>query len=300
VRTIAFTNADAFLFSSVDELRNKMALDIGVSLSSSASTNQLNQTCINTTNTNGETTTNCSVVGNTTNDRLFSVGASMSYVRETFGRQEVYIVDNAEKTELYGILLDQRFIKHEVKVAIDDLSTKSLQTDPQSFFKFLETYGTHYVTAAIMGGTVTMRTIMEKNLTSDSTQTTTTTTGVSAQDALAAATSTFSAQLNTKVDFGLQKTSKSTQIRSTANWRLDGGDSSLVNLLDTRSASDTIKQWKSTIPENPVPVTYRLRNIATLFDDAVLRQQVAYAVDLYLLRDTSDVIRIDFSPSSLQ
>jgi len=151
-----------------------------------------------------------------------------------------------------------------------------------------------------MGGTVTMRTIMEKNLTSDSTQTTTTATSVTSQDALAAATSTFSSQLNTKVDFGLQKTSKNTQIRSTSNWRLDGGDSSLVNLLDTRGASEAITSWKVTIPENPVPVSYRLRNIATLFDDAVLRQQMAYAVDLYLLRDTSDVVKINFTPTSLQ
>jgi hypothetical protein len=36
-----------------------------------------------------------------------------------------------------------------------------------------------------------------------------------------------------------------------------GGDPSVVNLLDARTASDAILQWKGTITSNPVVVGYR-------------------------------------------
>jgi len=105
--------------------------------------------------------------------------------------------------------------------------------------------------------------------------------------------------LAAQVDFKFAKISKSVTVTSTSQWELSGGDSNLVNLLDTRNAAETIGIWKLSIGSNPVPVQYRMREISTLYDDPTLRRQLSDAVQIYLNFDTDNIINV-FYPADTE
>jgi len=206
----------------------------------------------------------------------------------------VYIVENTEKTQLYNVFLDTQPIRHEVKNYLTQLGTAQFGTDPQRFFKFLERYGTHYVVSAVMGGKVHSTSNIRTQITTGSSTVgaNVSVTQVSTQDAMNAATAKFSRTLNANVDFSLQNADSDLQSTSSSSWTLLGGDPSLVNLLDARTASDAILQWKGTITSNPVAVGYRLRSMATLFEDQILKQQMQTAIDLYLTTNVDGIVSV--------
>jgi len=299
VRTVAFTEANAYIFQSVAELLEKSTTESGVNFAQEVQLSNSTAICVyNLDTATNMTTENCTTTSTFNNTKLFSSGSNINYIKETFSKSEKYIVQNVESSQLFGMVLDTRFLRHDVKDSMLELAQLFFTANPRLFFKFIETYGTHYVTSAIMGGLVTMQTTMDKTFTSNSDATTQSTNTLTTQEALAGATSTFQESLSGSSDFSLTSSKKKTQFSSSSDWRLSGGDSSLVNLLDTRQASTAIKLWKSSIASNPVPIQYRLRNIATLFDDPFLRTQMEAAVAIYLTFDTNDILRIGFNTTT--
>jgi len=298
VRTVAYTEANAYLFDSYQQVVTQLATDSGVTTQQTSQQNLSQITCVNTfSQANNKTTQNCTTTSNSTRQNMFSIGSEVNYLQQTFSRSEVFIIQNSEKTQLFNIYLDSSFIRHEVKVDLQALAETTFNANPQLYIRFLEKYGTHYVVSATMGGDVQLMTITDQSTgTSTATQTTTGTTGTGAlskQQALAGATSSFSSQLTGTVGYGLSLTTKNVSYSSQSNWKLFGGNSNLVNLLDSRNSSLAILVWKQSITENPVAVKYRLREVSTLFDDPTLRKQLEFAVDLYLTFDTSSIISVN-------
>lgn len=300
VRNIAYTEATAYLYNTVDDYTTALSLDFGISYTEEESLSVANLSCV-TTGNETESNTECEETGRNTNSKMFSGGATVNYLRNTFEEQEVYIVENDERTQLYHIFLDKRFIRPEVRQDLRDLSDVTMQTveGTRMYFRFIEKYGTHYVTSASMGGDVKMTSTIAKSVsrvgdtfsagvTFGNAKSTVTTT-----EALDQANRNFQQQLSGSVQFGLENVDETINFQSTSQWRLLGGDSNLVNLLDSSDASTTIKTWKSTITMNPVPVAYRLRDISTLADDEELRDRIAAAVQLYLQYDTRDILRVE-------
>jgi len=295
VRTIAYTEATAVLFNSVEEVIEKMTSDSGIDFQQEVTLENSTAICVNTTDAaTNQTTQNCTTTSSFSNTQLFSIGAQINYVKESFGRTEQYRVENSESTQLYGVVLDTRFMRSDLKNAMLELNQNAFSSNPKIYYKFLETYGTHYVVSAVMGGKVAMETNIDKStssLTDDDTESRTTVTN---QQALAGATATFQSSVSGTSDFSLSNSQQKTQFSQTSNWKLAGGDSNLVNLLDTRESADAVKIWKPSIIYNPVPVQYRLRSMATLFEDTFVRQQVKNAIAVYLTFSTEDIQRIGF------
>jgi len=299
LRNVAFTDADAYLYNSLSEYQTSLALNVGIDLSTLMSTTNTNSTCIQTTNGNSSST-NCTATGVATAGQLFSIGSTVGFIRDSFASQSSYLVENSETTQLYHIFLDSRFIRPEVKDDLRNLANYLFTDNRQVYFKFLETYGTHYVTSATMGGQVSLLSSIAQvfqSLTNTVNAGASGSTGsyssVSQSDALNAATMSFSSTLNSQVDFSFSTVNSNIQTQTTSQWRLLGGNSSIVNLLSTSNASQAILQWKGTITENPVAVGYRLREISTLFDDPLLRDQLHAAVQVFLTVDTSDTVLLN-------
>jgi len=290
-RTIALTEAEAYLYSSLEQLTTSWGLDIGIDYGSSSSTNTSQQYCTEDLSTNQTT---CKTQDTTNQTSLFSIGTRFAYARNTFDSDEVYIVQNTEKTQLFSVFLDTQSIRPEVKSTLTALGQLDYQKSPQTFYKFLERYGTHYVVSAVLGGKVHSESNIQTKITGSGSSigANVTVRDASTQEAMNAATAQFSRSLNAEIDFTLQNADQELQSTSSSSWMLLGGDPSLVNLLDARTASDAILTWKSTITQNPVSVGYRLRSISTLFEDQFLRKQMQDAISFYLTTPTDGIIAI--------
>jgi len=291
VRTIALTEAEAYLYRSLEELTTAWSLDIGIDFGRSSNTNTSQQLC---TQDNSANTTTCNTLDTTNSSSLFSIGTKFAYAKNNFNSDELYVVENTEKTQLFSVFLDTQPIRHEVKQILTALGSTDFSKSPKTYFNFLERYGTHYVVSAVMGGKVHSSSNIKTKITmsSDSIGANVTVKSVSTQDAMNAATAKFSSTLNANVDFTLQNANQDLQSTSSSSWALLGGDPSLVNLLDARTASDAILTWKSSITMNPVAVGYRLRSMATLFEDQFLRKQMQAAIDIYLNTNVDGIVSV--------
>jgi len=302
IRNVAFTNADTYLYNSLTEYQTSLALETGIDTSTLISQTNTNSTCITT-----NSTTNCTVTGTATAGQLFSLGSTVGFVSESFNSQQSYLVENSETTQLFNIFLDSRYIRPDVKDDLRVLSNYLFNDNKILYFKFLEKYGTHYVVSATMGGQISMlSSILESYVDLTDTSTSTLAGGqtnystISQADALNAANAAFASTLNTAVDFSFSNVNSDITMQTTSQWTLLGGNSSIVNLLDTTNSSLAILAWKQTITENPVAVGYRLREISTLFDDSLMREQLHLAVQVYLTVDTSDTqTLLDFNPPQI-
>ena len=221
VRTVALTDADSYLYSSLDELTTSWALQLGVTFGRSSSQNTSSQTCQENLQTNQTT---CQTLDTTNKTSLFSVGTTFSYAQNTLQSESVYIVTNSETTQLFNVFLNTQPLRHEIKNYLTTLAGSSLETDAQTYFKFLERYGTHYVVSAVMGGKV----MSTSNIQTTTTQSTNsvganaTLTQVSTQEAMNAATAMFSSSLNAQIDFSLQNANSQLESSSSSSWVLIG------------------------------------------------------------------------------
>jgi hypothetical protein len=124
---------------------------------------------------------------------------------------------------------------------------------------------------------------------------------VSRTTAIQAATSKFRQTVNGKLDFSFEKEFSSYSFSQSHNYRLKGGDSSIVDLLDLRKTTDTFETWKRTIPINPAVVSYTLEEVSALFPDEAfeninIRNAMKAAVRGFLTDIKVRDIIIDSSP----
>jgi hypothetical protein len=301
VRTVAYTEADAYLYHSIDEVTMALQISLGFGFDKADVANDTKQSCITTRGADGKNVTNCTTSSFSSQGKRLSIGVDAHYYRNTFENEEVVLVENTEKTQLYNIFLDSYFVRATVKddiIALGDSKFSGKEGDPtvnpKLFIQFIEKWGTHYVVSAVMGGQVRATSLVKTNIDNTSNEL-----GVSANvqhvsdsDALTAGGNAYHHNINIDASFNLDSSDRKTLTETTTNWFLIGGDSNSVNLLDASNSSTAILSWKKTIVKNPVPVGFRLREVGTLFSDFLLRAEMSSAIFAYLQFDTKDLIAL--------
>jgi len=124
----------------------------------------------------------------------------------------------------------------------------------------------------------------------------------SVQSTLDAGLGNYNTIINPTVSISDSHRTQQLQSKSTTNWNLLGGTANLVNLLDVRNSSAAIKAWKATINANPVPVSYRLKEVGHLISDFNFQQEVSRAIASYLTipdEDLPNVVAVEFSFNAL-
>jgi len=91
-----------------------------------------------------------------------------------------------------------------------------------------------------------------------------------------------------KLDFAWSRTNSKTTFSQTSNYRLKGGDTSKIDLLDISKKKDSFQEWKVTLPMNPAPVLYTLKEISWLFPDLDIkgvnqRAEMKRAIAMFLV-----------------
>jgi len=124
---------------------------------------------------------------------------------------------------------------------------------------------------------------------------------VSTTTAIQAATAKFRQTVNGKLDYSFEQSFSSYSFSQSHNYRLKGGDSSIVNLLDLRKTTDTFETWKLTVPQNPAVVSYTLQEVSSLvpdeeFDQINIRNAMKAAVRGFLRDVQVRDILVDSSP----
>jgi len=104
-----------------------------------------------------------------------------------------------------------------------------------------------------------------------------------------------------RLDFNFQRTHSATTFEQTSNFRLKGGDTSKIDLLDLAKKTDSFQQWKVTLPQNPAPVLYTLKEISYLFPDKDVkginqRKEMFRAISLFLTQIEVGEIIYNTSP----
>jgi len=126
---------------------------------------------------------------------------------------------------------------------------------------------------------------------------------VTRQTAVQTSISKFRQTVNGQVDFTFEQSLGQYTFSQSSNYRLKGGDSSQVDLLDLRKLYNTFEVWKGTIIQNPAPITFALKKISSLFPDEAVkginqRDQMSFAIDQYLQTVATTDIIIDNNPDS--
>jgi len=113
---------------------------------------------------------------------------------------------------------------------------------------------------------------------------------------VAQSTSNMREKIAGQIDFGYQTSEVNSQVQSSSNYKLKGGDSSKVDLLNTRNAVTTFTDWKATIPQNPAPTAFSLRAISFLFQKDEVQMQDAASEAPYMVspRAQMDAAITDF------
>jgi len=110
--------------------------------------------------------------------------------------------------------------------------------------------------------------------------------------AVATTTAKFKQVVSGKLDTTFENTYNKFTIYQSNNWKLKGGDSSMVDLLNFKQSTDVFEAWKVTIQGNPAPVQFTLKEISALFPDVNTtngisqRDLVKTAIKLFLTEET--------------
>jgi len=187
VRTVARTDMNNFVFSSTDELSEKIAVGAGLNYSRSTEGTSSGDMSVgerlallNALKSNATASSNTSVNATTPKDAgygdlpyipgeqvtqgssMFSVGAEINYLRTSVDTKNKYIVQNEQINQFYQLFLDKRKLRQEfVDDALALAGRKWSSNDQKLFINFFEKYGTHVIVSSMMGGAISMTSVVE-------------------------------------------------------------------------------------------------------------------------------------------
>jgi len=229
-------------------------------------------------------------------------------MKALFSENDSYLVETSEELQLFNVYVDESALLTDpvFDAALQSLVGEIFSTNPKPFYAFIQTYGTHYVASTVQGSSITLYNFVQKNFQSYNATTGATSTGsssvtnntqtnfVTKDTAVQLAVFQFSQTVNSKTDFASLKKFQNTNTVTSSVWRLDGGNTNLVNLFDASDPAEKISTWKRSVPLNPVTVRVRLREIDALavnFPD--LQTQLHAAVQAVLNSpDDTDILTL--------
>jgi len=204
---------------------------------------------------------------------------ALNLVDET--KTSTRIVQTLAEMELWQLYLGTRILRPEIVTAMAALTGNHFSTDPLSFELFIATYGSHYVDSITLGGSVSQKTVIENDSTSNLLK-------IAIGLNLAFQDSTGGTKVNLDLNVGIQDLKTSVQTNTTSTATIYGGDAQFTDFVlkagDPDAAKLLYESWKSTLYDNPVGVRYRLVEIWTLFNDTDARSQMCTAVATYALK----------------
>lgn len=98
--------------------------------------------------------------------------------------------------------------------------------------------------------------------------------------AVASVNSVFKQSISGKTDFAFSSTFSNATFTQTTNWKLRGGDTSKLDFLDPKKGVDVINEWKSSVYDNPAPISFSLKPISTLFPAPSQESEVDFRVEV--------------------
>ena len=224
-----------------------------------------------------------SVSADTMFNGRFSASASYQHIREETARSKSKYVQIDSSTVYYRARLRPSFELDGVFVAAvlglpvceTEVSTcptaATLQCSPEdnlAYSHFLETYGTHFSTMAVMGGVASQRYAMTQSEYASFQQTVI---GAALSTSVEANFEFLSASSSVDVSAQLQTEARSTLATMSASsleWYLGGQPVASADIADGNTES--LKIWSTTVRENPVPLVIQVDEISTLFSNPEL------------------------------
>jgi len=286
IRTINRQTSEVKLLETIDSYKQFLAINVGID----GYENSTTSTCIVTTN-NG---TICSPQNLAAGAKLFQFGAHLDYLQSQVQNGTKWITENTQQIVMYSATLKQNiFVLPSVQVDMQNLELSMMEKNAQVYFNFFNTYGTHFIASALMGGNIRLTSIVEKDFTTNSDDLNITATlSISSQEATRMTTQTFQSTLNGHIEFGWETVKTNKTFAQSNDWDISGGDVTQVNFLNPAISSSQLNAWKNTLPSNPIASTTRLEPIENLFDDPFVRAQIAAARAVFLAYDTDNIVAL--------
>jgi len=268
-RTVSDMKSGVMIHEKWEDYSTTLQLNAGISVQASKSS---------TSPTTGGVDTN--TMKSALTNGMFSGDAKVAYIKSEMQNNKMMLVTNTLHEELWQLILSpDMLLRSKPFAAMKDINSES---DPAvrriKIMKFLNKYGTHYIEAVIMGGSLAMNSLVTS-------QTNTNTTSTAASLSFAAAFG-LSNKVAATVDVAgnLSNVVSSFEQNSTRDMEVIGGNPDTTNFFSgADDLATTYEDWRQSLHLNPSPVRYRLREISWLFDRPDFATDMRKQVRTYMI-----------------
>jgi len=247
IRTATQTNTDTYLYTSMDQMTESLALHVGIS---------------------GElSTASLSLSGSLTLD----------YLKKHTETYNTRLVMNKVGTALYVMQLSETNLCDSLKRDIAAMAPYTFAANKAKYTKFIARYGTHYVDAVVVGGNIDVTTeIKSTDKASDEEI------AVALNGKLAMKNITV--QIEAKIELTDAEKYVTEQTHSFSE--IIGGNAEWTDFImkagQGDSAAGVFNSWKASLASNPVTMRYRLAEVWQLFDDVNQQMEMCKAMATYM------------------
>ncbi|XP_059159764.1 perivitellin-2 67 kDa subunit-like [Physella acuta] len=156
---------------------------------------------------------------------------------------------------------------------IDTNLTGSFESNPDAYYKFIKTYGTHYFSRGNFGGYIKMVCETKSDYFATTSETSIETNAQASYNEMIAQAGT-STPLSSKVDSTYKNNTKT-------SIKFYGGDTALI-------AKEGLGKWQPSVEDNPWLYSGKLKPISDLIKNATKKAEMIKAVEFYMLKNQLD------------
>jgi hypothetical protein len=188
-----------------------------------------------------------------------------------------YIVHTEANTLLYQLELNTRYLTEDFLFDVEKLKGYTYQQNPSAYAKFCQLYGTHYIDAVVMGGTVVTDTVVSNSTFDFALRLAI---GINAK----VKSGGNSIELDLELALSIETQTITSSTISTAE--VKGGDSRvgdfIVNAEDKNALAGLLATWKETVAKVAAPIEYRFLELHEVIPDRSVAGQVCLASKAFL------------------